>query len=76
MKCQFKTTREHRFLTNAQAADEIGETRESGQKDRYGSIERSNLPSSFNGPAEDVSAADAPLRISGATVWVVLIGPR
>jgi catalase len=44
VKFHFKTAQGHRFLTNAEAAEVIGKTRESYQEDLYGSIERGEFP--------------------------------
>lgn len=44
VKFHFKTQQGHRFLTNAEAAEVIGRTRESYQEDLYGSIERGEYP--------------------------------
>jgi len=44
VKFHFKTQQGHRFLTNAQASEVIGQTRESYQEDLYGSIERGEFP--------------------------------
>src|SRR6201993_4620494 len=40
IKFHFKTQQGHKFLTNAEAAEVIGKSRESYQEDLYGSIER------------------------------------
>ena len=44
VKFHFKTAQGHKFLTNAEAAEVIGKTRESYQEDLYGSIERGDFP--------------------------------
>ena len=44
VKFHFKTRQGHRHLTNGEAADVIGQTRESYQEDLYGSIERGEFP--------------------------------
>jgi catalase len=44
VKFHYKTLQGHRFLTNAQAADVVGHTRESYQEDLFGSIERGDYP--------------------------------
>ena len=44
VKFHYKTLQGHRFLTNAQAAQVIGQTRESYQEDLFGSIERGEFP--------------------------------
>ena len=44
VKFHYKTLQGHRFLTNAQAADVVGRTRESYQEDLFGAIERGEFP--------------------------------
>ena len=44
VKFHFKTQQGHRFLTNAEAAAVVGQTRESYQEDLYGSIDRGDFP--------------------------------
>ncbi len=44
VKFHFKTQQGHRYLTNAEAAEVIGRSRESYQEDLYGSIERGEYP--------------------------------
>ena len=44
VKFHFKTQQGHRFLTNAEAAAVVGQTRESYQEDLYGSIARGDFP--------------------------------
>ena len=44
IKFHFKTMQGHRFLTNGQAAEVIGDNRESYQEDLFGSIERGEFP--------------------------------
>ncbi|MGD0858911.1 MAG: catalase [Terracidiphilus sp.] len=44
VKFHFKTAQGHKFLTNAEASEVIGKTRESYQEDLYGSIERGEFP--------------------------------
>jgi catalase len=44
IKFHFKTQQGHKFLTNAEAAEVVGKTRESYQEDLYGSIERGEFP--------------------------------
>ncbi|MDX1981283.1 MAG: catalase [Bryobacteraceae bacterium] len=44
VKFHFKSKQGHRHLTNAQAAEVIGRTRESYQEDLYGAIERGEFP--------------------------------
>jgi len=44
VKFHFKTAQGHKFLTNAEAAEVIGRTRESYQEDLFGSIERGDFP--------------------------------
>ncbi len=44
VKFHFKTQQGHRFLTNEQAAQVVGQTRESYQEDLYGSIDRGDFP--------------------------------
>ncbi|BBK40822.1 catalase [Allostella vacuolata] len=44
VKFHFKTQQGHRFLTNAEAAEVIGQTRESYQEDLFGSIEKGEFP--------------------------------
>jgi len=44
VKFHFKTQQGHKFLTNAEAAEVIGRTRESYQEDLYGSIDRGEFP--------------------------------
>jgi catalase len=44
VKFHYKTLQGHRFLTNAQAAEVVGQTRESYQEDLFGSIERGDFP--------------------------------
>jgi catalase len=44
VKFHFKTQQGHRHLTNEEAAEVIGRTRESYQEDLYGSIERGEFP--------------------------------
>jgi catalase len=44
VKFHFKTAQGHKFLTNVEAAEVIGRTRESYQEDLYGSIERGEFP--------------------------------
>lgn len=44
VKFHFKTQQGHRTLTNAEAAEVIGQTRESYQEDLHGAIERGEFP--------------------------------
>jgi len=44
VKFHFKTRQGHRFLTNGEAADVVGQTRESYQEDLYGAIEKGDFP--------------------------------
>jgi catalase len=44
VKFHFKTAQGHKFLTNAEAVEVIGKTRESYQEDLYGSIEKGDFP--------------------------------
>src|ERR1700756_4244368 len=44
IKFHFETQQGHKFLTNAEAAEVIGKSRESYQEDLYGSIERGEFP--------------------------------
>jgi catalase len=44
VKFHFKTRQGHRFLTNAEAAGVVGQTRESYQEDLYGAIDRGEFP--------------------------------
>lgn len=44
VKFHFKTQQGHKFLTNAEAAQVVGQTRESYQEDLYGSIDRGEYP--------------------------------
>ena len=44
VKFHYKTLQGHRFLTNSQAAQVIGQTRKSYQEDLFGSIERGEFP--------------------------------
>ncbi len=44
VKFHFKTQQGHKFLTNAEAAEVIGHSRETYQEDLYGSIERGEFP--------------------------------
>jgi catalase len=44
VKYHFKTQQGHKFLTNAEASEVVGKTRESYQEDLYGSIERGDFP--------------------------------
>jgi catalase len=44
VKFHFKTQQGHRFLTNQEAAQVVGQTRESYQEDLYGSIDRGEFP--------------------------------
>lgn len=44
VKFHFKTMQGHNYWTNAQAADVVGQTRESTQEDLFGSIERGDYP--------------------------------
>ncbi|WP_114394066.1 catalase [Oleisolibacter albus] len=44
VKFHFKTRQGHRYLTNAESAQVIGQTRESYQEDLFGSIERGEFP--------------------------------
>jgi catalase len=44
IKYHFKTQQGHKFLTNQEAAEVVGRTRESYQEDLYGSIEKGEYP--------------------------------
>ena len=44
VKFHFKTQQGHRYLTNQEAAEVIGQTRESYQEDLYGAIDRGDFP--------------------------------
>lgn len=44
VKFHFKTQQGHKFLTNAESVDVIGQSRESYQEDLFGSIERGDFP--------------------------------
>jgi catalase len=44
VKFHYKTLQDHRFLTNAQAVEVVGKTRESYQEDLFGAIERGEFP--------------------------------
>ena len=44
VKFHFKTQQGHKFLTNAEAEEVVGKTRESFQEDFYGAIERGDFP--------------------------------
>ncbi|PCJ90501.1 MAG: catalase [Hyphomicrobiales bacterium] len=44
VKFHFKTVQGHKFLTNGEAADVVGQTRESYQEDLYGSIDSGDFP--------------------------------
>jgi catalase len=44
VKFHFKTQQGHEFLTNAEAKEVIGKSRESYQEDLYGAIERGDFP--------------------------------
>ncbi|MGA2886597.1 MAG: catalase [Terracidiphilus sp.] len=44
VKFHFKTAQGHKFMTNSDAAEVIGRTRESYQEDLYGSIDRGDFP--------------------------------
>ncbi len=44
VKFHFKTKQGHRFLTNDQASEVVGQTRESYQEDLFGAIERGDFP--------------------------------
>ncbi len=44
VKFHFKTQQGHKFLTNSEASEVVGQTRESYQEDLYGSIERGEFP--------------------------------
>ena len=44
VKFHFKTQQGHKFLTNAEAAQVVGQTRESYQEDLYGAIDRGEFP--------------------------------
>src|SRR5271169_6211651 len=44
VKFHFKTQQGHRFLTNAEAAEVVGKSRESYQEDLFASIERGEFP--------------------------------
>ncbi len=44
IKFHFKTQQGHKFLTNAEAAEVVGKTRESYQEGLYGSIEKGDFP--------------------------------
>jgi catalase len=44
VKFHFKTKQGHKFLTNAQSAAVIGQSRESYQEDLYGAIEKGDFP--------------------------------
>ena len=44
VKFHFKTQQGHRFLTNAESAEVIGQSRESYQEDLFGSIEKGDFP--------------------------------
>src|ERR1039458_8479622 len=44
VKFHFKTAQGHKFLTNAEAVEVIGKTRESYQEDLYGSIDKGDFP--------------------------------
>jgi len=44
VKFHFKTQQGHRYLTNQEAAEVIGQSRESYQEDLYGAIDRGDFP--------------------------------
>lgn len=44
VKFHFKTRQGHKYLTNAEAAEIVGQTRESYQEDLFGSIEKGDFP--------------------------------
>jgi catalase len=44
VKFHFKTMQGHKFLTNGEASDVVGQTRESYQEDLFGSIEKGDFP--------------------------------
>lgn len=44
VKFHFKTRQGHKYLTNAEAAKIVGQTRESYQEDLFGSIEKGDFP--------------------------------
>jgi catalase len=58
VKFHFKTAQGHKFLTNAEASEVVGQTRESYQEDLYGSIERGDFPK-WNLQVQIMPEADA-----------------
>jgi catalase len=72
IKFHFKTQQGHQFLTNAQAAEVIGLSRETYQEDLYGSIQRGDFPrwTMYVQIMPELDAADAPFNPFDLTkVW-------